>query len=54
MLHDVSTKIAGKPSEDDLNVARGKFSSGTSCPVSSLEDLAGLIQLVVLNATRRP
>jgi hypothetical protein len=54
MLHEVSAKIAGKPSGDDLKVARDKFSSGTSCAVNSLEDLVRLIQLVVPSTTRKP
>lgn len=47
MLHDVSEKIAGEPSDDDFKIASAKFSVGASCPVNSLEDLARLIQLVL-------
>ena len=54
MLRNVSEKIAGQTSDDDFKVARAKFSSSTSCPVNSLEDLARLFQLIVPNSTRRP
>ncbi len=53
MLHHVSAKIAGKPSDGDLKVAMGKFSTGTSCPVNSLEDLARLVQLAVPKNSQR-
>ncbi|MGE8143273.1 hypothetical protein ACQKOE_14960 [Novosphingobium sp. NPDC080210] len=54
MLHDISKKIAGELDAEELEVAAAKFREGTPCPVTDLQDLAMLIQLLIPKALPKP
>ncbi len=54
MLHDLSKRITGEIDAGDLEAAADKFREGTPFPVSDLEALARLIQLLIPKALPRP
>ena len=47
MLQNVSQKIIGQMSADEIEEARTAFRDGVPCTVSDLESLARLIQILV-------
>ncbi len=54
MLHDVSKRITGEIDPAVLRDAGIKFEAGARCPVSDLQDLARMIQLLIPKALPKP
>jgi len=47
MLHDISRRVAGELTSDEIEAMRADMRGGQAFPVKSLEDLARLIQVVI-------
>ena len=47
MLHDLSRRVAGELTSDEIEAMRADMRGGQAFPVKSLEDLARLIQVAI-------